>query len=500
MKLRLPLSLFAALTALFVSHPASVHAVEVPEDYTSYELDDPYGLYDYRTSSEKLAFQMIASYTYKPSTTTWWQSGALKQNGSVLFTLAEDEDPRGLTFDGGSYWAFNVNSFRVEDIGRLTFSGIQSSAYDNKNPSGSTNSNNDYSKGGAVAAKEVHLLRNTSVTFADNSAVRNTSTASTNSSSPYTNLTYGGAIYAGSASSSVQVESNTGLVSFSGNKAKSLNSYSYSYSYYSSSSSITSKKSYHDSYSYGGAIYAGSDSLVSLRQNTRGLDISGNQALSSENLSASLSHSTSYDMVVWVESLTLSSGGAIYSGDGSEMRLDGNGGVVSICGNAAVSETSAYSKCSNTYSSYSPGDVESRVTSEAYSYGGALYGGANSGISVSSNADGVSLSGNYATAVSSAEAYAYSSYSLSYTSAYITSKAKAYGGAVYGDSGTSIELDGNAGGLTISGNYAQATTSSKAAAAVAVAPTSMGWRPSLWVVPSMPEAIASSASAATPAV
>ena len=449
MKLRLPISLLSAVLAVFTIAASGAHAVEVPEDYASNYLSDPDELNTHKTSSDNLAFLLDNSVTFAPSTATWWQSTYLKRNGSVLFTIEEDMDPVSLTFEKGIYSALNVSSLRVEDIGRLTFSDIKSTTSDSVNPAGTSSSYDYHCKGGAVSGQEMQMLRNGAVTFADNRAVWETAYVA--SSSTYHNHAYGGAIYAGSAASTVLVESNTGLISFSGNVAKASNAWS-------SSSSASSSNNYarHNSYSYGGAIYAGADSLVSLSRNARGLDISKNQALSSESISFSRSRSNS--LYVTSESSTVTYGGAIYGGSASEIRLDGNAGGVSIGENAAASEVSSYSSADTDY--YSSYTTESNATSKAYSYGGALYSEADSGISVSSNIGGVSLCGNHASALSSAEAHV-DSYSSPSAYAYTTSRSEAYGGAVYGSAGTTIELDGNAGGLTISGNYAQASSSCK---------------------------------------
>ena len=449
MKPHLPSSLLSALLAVFALAAHVAHAVEVPEDYASNYLSDPDELNTYKTSSDNLAFLLDNSVTFAPSTATWWQSTYLKRNGSVLFTIEEDMDPVSLTFEKGIYNALNVSSLRVEDIGRLTFSDIKSTTSDSADPAGTSSSYVGHCKGGAVSGQEMQMLRNGAVTFADNRAVWETATAA--SSSTYHNHAYGGAIYAGSAASTALVESNTGLISFSGNVAKASNAYSYS-----SSTSSSDNYARHNSYSYGGAIYAGADSLVSLSSNARGLDISKNQALSSESISFSRSRSNS--LYVTSESSTGTYGGAIYGGSASEIRLDGNAGGVSIGENAAASEVSSYSSA-NAYSSSSY-TAKSYATSKAYSYGGALYSEADSGISVSSNVGGVSLCGNHASALSSAEAYVESRYSTD-DYAYTTSRAEAYGGAVYGSAGTTIALEGNTGGLTISGNYAQASSACK---------------------------------------
>ncbi len=420
MKLRLPLSLFAALTALFVSLPASVHAVEVPEGYTSYYLADPDELYDFRSGNLKVAFLLDGSVVVSPSSATWWQSGALMSGDSVLFTIEEDGDPYSLTFKDASYQAFNLSgSLRIEDIGRVSFADIISS--------------------GAIRSRIVQMLRNKSVTFEGNTAgyggaIGGESTSSSSQveiSDNYGAVTFtgnraayqGGAIYG-----SVSMERNRGDVNFSGNYTTTSNSNTYGGAIYGTtisiadnagavsicgnyaSSSYYSPSSYSPS-SYGGAIHG---TTTSIANNAGDVNISSNYATSNR--------SRSYSSSSTIDAYSYSYGGAIY---GSTISITDNDGAVSISGNYAFSTSSA-NNTNYTYLDHA----------NSYSYGGAIYG---TTISIADNAGFVSISGNYASASS------YSSCS--------------YGGAIYGVGNAQIILEGNRGGMGISGNYTDANTS-----------------------------------------
>ncbi|MBR5196357.1 MAG: autotransporter-associated beta strand repeat-containing protein [Akkermansia sp.] len=364
MKLRLPLSLFAALTALFVSVSASVYAGEVPEGYTSYYLADPDELYDFRSNSQKVAFLLDGSVTFSSSTATWWNSSnLLKKSGSILFTIEEDGDPYSLTFKDAQSNAFKVTSLCVEDIGRLTFSNVVDAADDD------SSSSRAY-QGGSVNAATVRLLRNKGVSFTNNQA----GTSSAYSCPVYS---YGGAVY---SSSVVEINDNQGSVSLAGNRAVASSSYYYDESY--------------SSFSFGGAIYGDASSSISLSGNTGGVTISGNYASS---------YSSSYN--------SYSRGGAIYGGASSSISLSGNTGGVTISGNYASSSSSS------SYNSYSYGGAiyggasssislsgntggvtisgnyaSSSSSSKSYSYGGAIY--SEGSIAIQNN-DQVLFSGNY---------------------------------------------------------------------------------------------------------
>ncbi|NVH05534.1 hypothetical protein DNN95_24470, partial [Escherichia coli] len=73
-----------------------------------------------------------------------------------------------------------------------------------------------------------------------------------------------------------------------------------------------------------------------------------------------------------------------------------------------------------------------------------IYGDSSTSISLDGNDGGITISGNYASSKNSSSYYAYSS---------------AYGGAIYGGNNAQIILEGNKGGICISRNYADGYTS-----------------------------------------
>ena len=160
MKLRLPFSLLSAVLAAYVMASPCAFAVEVPEGYTSNYLADPDELYDYWTSSSNLAFLLDGSVSFSSSTATWWKYDFLKYGGSILFTIEEDGDPYSLTFKDASYSAFDVNTLRIEDIGKVSFSGIKT-----------TTSGSSYY--GAIDATTIRFMRNREVSISNNHQTSN---------------------------------------------------------------------------------------------------------------------------------------------------------------------------------------------------------------------------------------------------------------------------------------------------------------------------------------
>ena len=359
MKLHLPLSLLATLLACTLLGAPAAQAVEIPSGYTAEYLADPSELYDYRSSSYSQAFILDSSVSFSPSTATWWKNGDLRSSGSILFTIEEDGDPYSLSFKDASYQAFDVTNLRIEDIGKVSFTGINtttgSSGYGaieassisllrNREVNISNNRQSDdsyYPKGGAIyTTSSLEINENTrGVTISGNRATQ--SISSSNS--------YGGAIYGGS-SASISLDGNSGGVTITGNYASSS-----SYSYDSSTSS----------YSYGGAIYGDSSTSISLDGNSGGVVISGNYASSSSSSSSSSRYARSY-----------SYGGAIYGGSGSTLSISGNTGTVTINDNAAIATASAKSA--------------SYTTTTAL--GGAIY--SKGSIAIQNNGD-VLFTGNY---------------------------------------------------------------------------------------------------------
>ncbi|MEE1266004.1 MAG: hypothetical protein UHH87_06925, partial [Akkermansia sp.] len=286
MKLHLPLSLLATLLACTLLGAPAAQAVEIPSGYTAEYLADPSELYDYRSTSYNRAFILDSSVSFSPSTATWWKNGDLKSSGSILFTIEEDGDPYSLSFKDASYQAFDVTTLRIEDIGKVSFTGINT-----------TTGSSSYS---AIEASSISLLRNREVNISNN--------RQSSGDGYYDPM--GGAIY---TTSSLEINENTRGVTISANRATQNISFSYG-TYYS--------------YAYGGAIYGGSAS-ISLDGNSGGLSISGNYASSSlRDSSSSRDGSKAY---------SYSNGGAIYGGSSASISLDGNSGGVTISGNYASS-------------------------------------------------------------------------------------------------------------------------------------------------------------------
>lgn len=399
MKLRLPLSLLSAVLAVFTIAASGAHAVEVPEGYSSNYLRVAGELSNYKTSSENLAFLLDGSVTFSSSTATWWQSEVLKSSGSILFTIEEDGDPYSLSFKDASYQAFHVSTLRIEDIGKVTFSGIQT-----------TTGSSSYSYG-AIEGSSISLLRNREVSISNNNI------QSSNSSS-YDSR--GGAIY---TSSSLKINENTRGVAISGNYASATRSGSASGNYTTSTSSS----------SYGGAIYGGASSIISLNGNAGGLSLSGNyvDSYASDRNTYYSSYADNYNAASRANSYAY--GGAIYGGNASIITLNGNAGDLIISGNYASSSASASANAR-------PGYLASNSTEHTYAYGGAIYVASSSIISLNDNEGLLTVSGNY-TSTSTWQSYS-------------------CGGAIYGGSASSLTINGNTGGVRFIGNYAASTNSS----------------------------------------
>ena len=402
MKLRLPFSLLSAVLAVFFVAASGAHAVEVPEGFSSNYLSVAGELSNYKTSSENLAFLLDGSVTFSSSTATWWQGEVLKSSGSILFTIEEDGDPYSLTFKDASYQAFHVSTLRIEDIGKVTFSGIQTTT-------GSSSYSYSYSYG-AIEGSSISLLRNREVSISNNSQ--------SNNSSSYDPR--GGAIY---TSSSLKINENTRGVAISGNYASATRSRSSSSSYSTSTSSS----------SYGGAICGDSSSIISLNDNAGGLSLSGNHvyAYASDRNTYYPASYADRDAVSYAYAHAY--GGAIYGGSLSSIHLDGNADDLVISGNYASSSASASGTMRPNY-------LGSASVPYAYAYGGAIYGGSSSIISLNDNDGMLSVMDNY-TSTST-----YRSYSC--------------GGAIYGGSASSLTINGNTGGVRFTGNYAASTNSS----------------------------------------
>ena len=392
MKLRLPFSLLSAVLAVFTIAASGAHAVEVPEDYTSNYLADPDELYDFRSGNEKVAFLLDGSVVVSPSSATWWQSGALMSEDSVLFTIEEDGDPFSMTFkDGSSYPAFyRVANLGFHDIGVITFQNIGDSCgaiynvanaefINNRSLKFTENSTSD--DGGAIYATNLTIEKTKqTIIFSGNSAGDGISN-------------YGGAIHAGNVSicdnsgniefcdnyigkrhfsnrdidyyggavsiysdSTLSICNNRGGVSFSSNYVKSSASghtYTSSGYYY-----------YYKAYSKGGAIYGASNTVIDICSNNESVLFENNYVLSSGDSLGNVGDAH---------------GGAIYIGTNSTLNIKSNKGVTTFTGNYAKA---VY--------------VSGRQIECSSSFGGAIYLENNSNLNICDNVDTVLFTGNSA--------------------------------------------------------------------------------------------------------
>ena len=396
MKLRLPLSLFAALTALFVSLPASVHAVEVPEGYTSYYLADPDELYDFRSDSSNIAFLLDGGVVFTSESASWWTGNTpLKQNGSVLFTIEEDGDPNNLTFaDGSSYPAFYwLSTLSFQDIGVVTFQNITpyyGAIYNTTTVEFLNNRGVNFSgiqsgtNGGAVNATNL-TIQNTSrgVKFSGNQGSGS-----------------GGAVYA----TTIAVENNSRGVSFEGNSTSKCGGALYGTTIDLNENdglSFIENKVYAVSYSdrssytgYGGAICGRQGSAINVNGNTGGLTFRGN------SVQLEYIYGNVYGYVY-------SYGGALAVESSAAINICDNQGPIVFEDNYV----SAYNRYSYSY---------------AYAYGGAIFA-KSSVVNLKDNLGSVTFRGNYAE--TSGGSYGYAG-------------TDAYGGAIALDSCT-LNVSGN---------------------------------------------------------
>ncbi len=396
MKLRLPLSLFAALTALFVSLPASVHAVEVPEGYIPYYLADPDELYDFRSDGSNVAFLLDGGVVFTSESASWWTGTTpLKQKGSVLFTIEEDGDPNNLTFaDGSSYSAFSsLSTLSFQDIGVVTFQNITpyygainyTTTVEFLNNRGVNFSGNQASgHGGAVYATNL-TIQNTSrgVKFSGNQGSGS-----------------GGAVYA----TTIAVENNSRGVSFEGNSTSTCGGALYGttidlnendgLSFIENKVYAVSSSSHSSNTGYGGAICGRQGSAINVNGNTGGLTFRGNRVQLEYRVSNTYGYVYSY-------------GGALAVESSAAINICDNQGPIVFEDNYV----SAYNSYSYSY---------------AYAYGGAIFA-KSSVVNLKDNLGSVTFRGNYAET---------SGYSSGYAGT------DAYGGAIALDSCT-LNVSGN---------------------------------------------------------
>ncbi len=348
----------------------------------------------------------------------------LSNNGSVVFegnTASASSRAYGGAIDG--------DTITLSDNGSVSFSGNTASSSDS------------YAYGGAIygdSSSTITLSNNGSVVFEGNTASSSSSRAE------------GGAIY---GDGDITLSDN-GSVSFSGNTASSSDSDAYggaiegdvtmegngsvSFSGNTASSSSSS--------AFGGAVRGGTITL----SNNGSVVFEGNTASSSsysagggaiygDDVSAiTLSNNGSVSFIGNTASASSSAGGAISGGYDSSITLSNNGSVVFEGNTASASSSSGGGAISgrtitlsnNGSVTFSGNTASSSDSSNSFAYGGAIYGD----VTMEGNGD-VSFIGNTAS----------------------SSSAATYGGAIYGGTGSFITLSNNKGSITFIGNTASSS-------------------------------------------
>ena len=388
----------------------AVQGAEIPESYEQVDLWTADYLSDYVINSQEdqYAFILWTDVELNPSSNPDWTSSApLVSGGQLMFTTNEGDTPLALHFKDGQSSAFVEPASLVFDtLSNLSFSNQEASLYGAAINLGS-GSLSIHNVSDGIDDKE-----QADVFFSGNKSMGADSC-------------YGGAIYASSSSSVIDISGN-GDVSFAGNYISS---------------------SYNNS--YGGAISTTGDLSIS---HNADVSFTGNYIYSSGNYSDANYYPRSYGGAISMTGRSSSishngdisfSGNFAYSENGTNSSYNGYpaasyGGAIYNAGNTSISHNGdilffgnyAYSSGRGSSSYYYP-----------YSYGGAVY--SVSSLSISYNGD-ISFLGNYA---SSTNLYYYSSYYNAY----------AYGGAIY--STASLSISNNADVL-FSGNYVASSYSS----------------------------------------
>ncbi len=395
MKLHLPLSLLAAVVAVFAAQPAC--AYDIPDQYANagIEIFAPQDLDDYHSlnSSESYMFQFYASATFNTQTNQYWYSGnSLMSGGYCLFTTADGATPVSLSFDGTDRYKTdylqntvfstrsllfaNLNKLQIENAGKVNNPDDDDqwnyySSYGNAISTGdfSVTEVNDvvfknnassytynvapdnweyhtpdtsiscYADGGAVGAETMSLCQNGDITFEGNKLHFDNSRDTENVYTRCDVKLRGGAIstYTHSSNGVILISDNSGKVSFTGNSVELIQGATCESSYLSA---------------YGGAVHT--YGTLELNNNAGGVTFTGNKASASAQS---------------VESLNVQ-GGAVYTQNN-----------LSICNNASVNFAD------NAIETSMSGHYESRL----YTQGGAIY--SNSLVDISNNGD-VSFTGN----------------------------------------------------------------------------------------------------------
>ena len=364
--------------------------------------------------------------------TGFWAGGTLVYAADGTLTLVRhnenvisSSDPNGVTRvttqqSGGANYQYYKG---------ITFSGIEGAPVTPLSLDGLNRTiTPTYSCGAIYGGNDstITLSNNGSVKFERNKAL------STFTSSSYRGeasvVAYGGAVCSGS----IELDDN-GSVKFEGNTASSTGSAVYSSTGYSDVYSYSS--------SYGGAIYGGDRITIS----TNGSVVIVENTVSATSIASASSSSSNHSSRADANSNAY--GGAIY-GESGTIELSNNNSVM-FMGNTVTALANAAASSSNDSSRDS-------AKASVNAYGGVIYGGDSSTITLSHNS-GVMFAGNTVSA-DSFSSFLYTGNSVCDTGSNFISNANAYGGAIYGASSSTIELCGN-GNVKFEGNKALSSAS-----------------------------------------
>ena len=421
----------------------------------------------------------------------YYSTITLSDNGSVTFsgnTVSSSSLSSIYYADGGAIYGDHSSPITLSNNGSVTFigntagiggaifGGVTMTGNGDVTFSGNMASITSFSSrgGGGAIYGGVTMEGNGDVTFSGNTASGSIKA-------------FGGAIYAGVESSIVSVSASKGGVCFAENKAlaaaDALQAISAGGAIYGGNatrisfssneggvmlrenqiSTVTnttdSSTDVQKSHAYGGAIFGDRQSHLNVDGNLAGVVISGNKAVSAGEKSASVSgDGANVESCAYLDSYAF--GGALYGAQDSVIRIGDNAGGVELDNNVASASAKAFSWA---WQKGAPDlYAKATATAAAYSHGGAVAGDAGSVIEIVGNRGEVSISGNSAVAHSDTRVESYHvdiSSAGDYTILNGVRVARAYGGAIYGGSGSDINICGNAGGLAITGNSVESTHS-----------------------------------------
>ena len=451
MKLHLPLSLLAAVVAVFAVQPAC--AYDIPDQYANagIEIFAPQDLDDYHSLNwdESYMFQFYASATFNAQTNqNWYSGGSLMSGGYCLFTTADGATPVSLSFDGTDRYKTdylqnpvfstrsllfaNLNKLQIENAGKVNNPDDDDqwnyySSYGNAISTGdfSVTEVNDvvfknnassytynvapdnweyhtpdtsiscYADGGAVGAETMSLCQNGDITFEGNKLHFDNSRDTENVYTRCDVELRGGAIstYTHSSNGVILISDNSGKVSFTGNSVELIQGATCESSYLSA---------------YGGAVHT--YGTLKLNNNAGGVAFTGNKASASAQSVGNLNVQ----------------GGAVYAENG--ISINGNADVT-FSGNTA---SAACTGSSNGDTSVQGGAVYS--CGESINYNGIVYDG---NLSICNNAS-----------VNFADNAIEASFNNSDTSSHFYTQ----GGAIYSNSYNSLVDISNNGNVSFTGN------------------------------------------------